>query len=92
MAVAQLWIVGGTHHTMTQNDINQSEWENPANWRFLKYNSTRDSRLFVRTGSGVGWTINFGHAGGSLVFGGLLAFQVLVIGLVWIALSHYDKR
>jgi uncharacterized membrane protein len=76
---------------MTQDAINQSEWNNPANWSVLKYSSTRDSRLFVRTRRGNGWTINFGHAGGKFVFGAFLALQVLVIGLVLITLSHYDK-
>lgn len=33
---------------MTQDEIDKSEWENPANWtRFGFYRSDRDSRLWV---------------------------------------------
>ena len=52
-------------HTMTQDEINRAEWENPENWSdslFRLYFSKRDSRVWVqKRGLGLGWTINLGH-------------------------------
>jgi uncharacterized membrane protein len=69
---------------MTQKEVNQSEWENPANWTTFTYNSARDSRFFVPKRQGVGVTMNFGHKGGTaslvtllVVVGVTLMFFVL---------------
>ena len=62
---------------MTQDDINESECENPANWSFLTYSSPRDSRVFVPKRRGVGVTMNFGHKNGRIVFLAILALVAL---------------
>ena len=62
---------------MTQDQINQLEWENPENWSFLTYNSPRDSRIFVPKRRGVGVTMNFGHKKGKLSFVLLLVLLAL---------------
>lgn len=62
---------------MTQDEINQREWENPANWSVLTYSSPRDSRVFVPKRRGVGVTMNFGHKNGRISFLVVLALLVL---------------
>ena len=48
-----------------QDDIDQSEWENPDNWSTI-YFSKRDSRATVpKKNPKHGWTINFGHSRGA---------------------------
>jgi uncharacterized membrane protein len=70
---------------MTQDDINRSEYENPANWSLLTYSSTKDSRIFVPKRRGVGVTMNFGHKKGKvsfIVILALLALPVMIFTLV----------
>ena len=70
---------------MTQDDINRSEYENPANWSLLTYSSTKDSRIFVPRRRGVGVTMNFGHKKGKvsfIVILALLALPVMIFTLV----------
>ena len=66
---------------MTQDDINQREWENPANWSILTYSSPKDSRIFVPKRRSFGWTINFGNISGKIVFGLFLALPVTIFVL-----------
>ena len=48
-----------------QNEIDQSEWENPNNWSSI-YFSKRDSRMVVpKKNPKHGWTINFAHPVGA---------------------------
>lgn len=77
---------------MTQNDINQGEWENRENWTILTYNSPRDSRLFVPKRRGYGWTINFGHSRGKILFGAFLAVPMVIFCVIWFACVHFGKR
>jgi uncharacterized membrane protein len=77
---------------MTQDAINQSEWDNPANWTVLTYNSPRDSRTFVPKRRGFGWTLNFGQTSGKILFAVLLLFPVVIFLLIWLAGSHFGKR
>jgi uncharacterized membrane protein len=75
----------------TQEQINEEEWQNPANWRFgLVYHSERDSRpwvpkrsLFNRRRSG--GTPNFAKRAARqylmVVVGVLLSFFLLVVTL-----------
>jgi uncharacterized membrane protein len=70
---------------MTQDEINQSEWNNPKNWSALTYRSRQDSRLFVPKRSGIGATINFGHKYGKLFFIGLLAVAIVPV-VIWMVL------
>ena len=78
--------------TMTQNDINQGEWDNTANWSVLTYNSPRDSRLFVPKRRGFGWTVNFGNPNGKIVFGIFLASPVVIVCVALFAAFHFGKR
>ena len=77
---------------MTQDTINQSEWDNRENWSVLTYSSPRDSRLFVPKRKGFGWTLNFGHAGGKIVFGVFLALPVIIFVVIYFFGSHFSKR
>lgn len=62
---------------MTQDQIDQAEWENPANWSDTivgVYFSKRDSRVWVpKRSPSWGWTINLGHPSGAWWLVGLLA-------------------
>jgi uncharacterized membrane protein len=89
--VAQLWSLG-IITLMTQDTINQSEWDNRENWSVLTYSSSKDSRLFVPKRRGFGWTINFGHAGGKFVFGAFLALPVIVFFVIWFAGFHFGRH
>ena len=70
---------------MTQDDINRAEWENRANWTLFCYNSSKDSRVFVPKRSGIGWTINFGHPNGKVVFGSLMAMPAIIFFVLFFA-------
>lgn len=53
---------------MSQDDINEAEWRNPANWSWRDtlglYASKRDTRLLVpKANPAMGITVNFGHPG-----------------------------
>jgi uncharacterized membrane protein len=77
---------------MTQDATNQSEWENPANWTLLTYNSPRDSRIFVPKRRGFGWTLNFGHTNGKILFGAFLALPAVIFCVLWFAVFHFGKK
>lgn len=53
---------------MTQDEINESEWSNPRNWRTGLYISKRDVRFFVPKRRGIGETVNFGHKHSIVLF------------------------
>jgi uncharacterized membrane protein len=68
---------------MSQDIINQAEWENPDNWsgpRMLShYFSKRDSRLWVpKQIPGLGWTLNFGHRRGAAWLLAMVLAPVLI--------------
>jgi|GEM_PF-751876 len=77
---------------MTQEDINQREWANPANWTFLTYNSPRDSRILVPKRRGVGWTLNFGHTNGKILCGIFLALPIVIFCVLWFSGTHFGKH
>lgn len=62
---------------MTRDEVNRSEWENPANWSDTLvgvYFSKKDSRVWVpKRAPGIGWTINMGHPAGAWWLVALLA-------------------
>ncbi len=62
---------------MTRDEINQAEWENPANWSDAVvgvYFSKRDDRVWVpKRRPWWGWTINLGNPAGAWWLVGLLA-------------------
>ena len=71
---------------VTQQEINQAEWENPDNWTGPKglsiYFSKRDSRCFVpKQIKELGPTMNLGKASGFawLLFGTLFLIAIAFI-------------
>jgi uncharacterized membrane protein len=70
---------------MTQDEINQAEWENPANWSDTIvgiYFSKRDTRVWVpKRIPSWGWTLNLGHASSAWWLVGLLATPALLAAL-----------
>jgi uncharacterized membrane protein len=77
---------------MTQEDINQSEWSNRANWTTLTYNSPKDSRIIVPKRTCFGWTINFGHTRGKILFGAFLAAPVVIFCVIWFVGGHLGRH
>lgn len=68
---------------MTQDEIDQAEWDDPSNWShpvFGVYFSKRDSRVWVpkRTPSW-GWTLNMGHPTGLWWLVGLLMLPWMIV-------------
>jgi uncharacterized membrane protein len=65
-----------------QAEIDDAEWQNPANWHGRVYFSRRDSRGFVpNRRPGVGPTINFARPTGYGFVLGAVACAALVIWL-----------
>ena len=71
---------------MTQDEINQAEWADPANWSagFLGvYASARDTRVWVpKRQPWMGWTVNLGHAAGRWSLAGLIGVPLAVAAAV----------
>ncbi|MGB0219984.1 MAG: DUF5808 domain-containing protein [Sinimarinibacterium flocculans] len=73
---------------VTPQQIQQAEWENPANWSTRGplgvYFSKADPRIWVpKTRPGLGWTVNLAHpAGVAWMFGLLLLPTVVLIGVL----------
>ena len=65
---------------MTQREINESEWRDPANWRggwIGLYFGRRDSRTFVpKRNPLLGFTVNLARPQGKLVLALLLALPL----------------
>ena len=70
---------------MTQREIDDAEWHNPANWHgglLGIYYSKRDSRSFVPKRNPImGITINFARPLGIAFLVGILAFAAIMIVL-----------
>jgi uncharacterized membrane protein len=67
---------------MSQVEIDDAEWENPANWHAGFYFSRRDSRSFVpKRRQAIGATVNFARPAGYLYLLGILGFVVLMYWL-----------
>lgn len=79
------------HHTVNksltkieQDNINQTEWNNPDNWagpRWISiYFSKKDTRTFVpKQVTWMGWTLNLGNVVGLYCLLGLFAALLLLI-------------
>lgn len=71
---------------MTQDQINQAEWENTANWSstlFGVYFSKRDTRVWVpKRIPSWGWTLNLGNPAAAWWLVGLLAVPPMVAGVL----------
>jgi uncharacterized membrane protein len=68
---------------MTQENINESEWNNPDNWSGGLYFSKKDNRVWVpKQIRSMGWTINLGQKKGAAcmmwTFIGAIVLVVLV--------------
>ncbi len=76
---------------MSSPQIQQAEWENPANWSsrgpFGVYFSKRDPRIWVpKARPGLGWTLNLAHPlGTAWMLGLLLLPTLLLIGFLVLA-------
>ncbi len=73
---------------MSQDNENESEWENPANWwRGLIYHSQRDNRIWVpKRIPSFGETINLGRPLGLAI---AVAIPVLIAALIVTAALGY---
>ena len=66
---------------MDQKEINEQEWNDPQNWKWFGYTSSKDSRFFVpRKPKWLGWTYNFGSKFGRLWL--ILCVALGILGLV----------
>jgi uncharacterized membrane protein len=67
---------------MTQDEINQAEWQDPANWSDSLvgiYFSKRDSRVWVpKRRPAWGWTLNLAHPAGAWTLVALLSAPWLI--------------
>ena len=68
---------------MSQNEVNEAEWNNPDNWSAGIYFSKKDSRVWVpKRIRSMGWTINLGQKKGAVTmmwtFIGAILFVVLI--------------
>jgi uncharacterized membrane protein len=74
---------------MTQDEINQAEWQDPDNWTsptgIAVYFSKADTRAWVpKREPWQGMTLNLGIKNGVRWFYGLFGSVVLLFNLVWI--------
>jgi hypothetical protein len=71
---------------MTQSELNEAEWNNPANWSDNLvgiYFSKRDNRVWVpKRPPGLGRTLNMGNRWGAWWLVGLLIAPWILAGLV----------
>jgi uncharacterized membrane protein len=73
-----------------QDAINQSEWEQPANWSgwLGAYSSKVDTRLWVpkRPITGTGQALNFGHPGARVFIVGMSIVPIVLLLLLVLAI------
>lgn len=74
---------------MSQDEVNEAEWNRQENWSLFTYRSRLDNRFFVPKRRGFGVTINFGHKSAAVyIFGFMvLILSPLIIALVGIAIK-----
>ncbi len=72
---------------MYQSEINEAEWQNPANWHWGIYNSPRDTRVWVsKPIKWTGWTLNFAHAAAYAWLLALIVPPLLVaVASIWLS-------
>jgi uncharacterized membrane protein len=70
----------------TQREIDEAEWHNPENWKWIAYFSKRDSRIFVpllRSDAYLGkFTLNLGHRMTLVWLVVIMATAIVVVALV----------
>jgi uncharacterized membrane protein len=74
---------------MSQDEVNETEWNRQENWSLFACRSRLDNRFFVPKRRGFGVTINFGHKSAALYILGfmLLILSPLIIAFVGIAIK-----
>jgi uncharacterized membrane protein len=68
---------------MTQKEINEAEWSDPANWRYgwlILYFGKRDTRLLVpKRKPAFGFTVNLGRREGKVLLLGVAGALVTLL-------------
>lgn len=68
---------------MTQTEINEAEWADPANWRWGCYSSPRDTRPIVpKPIRWTGWTLNFAQRMAWVWLAALLMPALIAVTLI----------
>jgi uncharacterized membrane protein len=67
---------------LTQDEINEAEWNNPENWNMFLYSSRYDTRIVVPQRSTYGVSLNFDHAAAYWIVFGYLALPLALIGII----------
>jgi uncharacterized membrane protein len=76
---------------MTQDEINQSEWDDIKNWHPV-YLSRKDSRMVVPMRRDFGVTVNFGNKNGVILFLTLLSLPLVIFLALYFAGVHLDRH
>lgn len=77
---------------MTNDEINQREWDNLQNWSCGIYRSRTDTRMMVPKRWGFGLTVNFGNRKGVILFLALLALPLAIfLGMV-LGGVHFNRH
>lgn len=81
---------------MTQDEINQAEWENPDNWTastgLAVYFSKADTRAWVpKREPWQGSTLNLGTKGGVRWLYGLFGGVFLLFNLIWLVVFLFAR-
>ena len=73
---------------MSQPELNEAEWRDPANWHggwLGIYRSEKDTRIIVpKRHRLMGWTVNTGQRVGRLLMYGLLLLVLALLATEWI--------
>ena len=78
-----------------QDQINRTEWENPANWSgprsYGVYFSKRDTRIWVpKKNPAHGWTINLAHDAGVKWLTAFILTPPIIVIIVVVILAALD--
>ncbi|HEX3627908.1 MAG TPA: hypothetical protein VH280_21065 [Verrucomicrobiae bacterium] len=75
---------------MSQDEINEAEWNNPDNWSGYLYFSKKDNRVWVpKQIGGAGLTINIGQKKGAaymtwtFVAAIIIVVAAFIVALIW---------
>ena len=78
---------------MTNDEINQREWNDPKNWSCgLFYRSRTDTRMMVPKHRGFGLTINFGNRNGVMLFVALLLLPLGIFLGMFLCGVHFNRH
>jgi uncharacterized membrane protein len=77
---------------VTQDEINEREWANPANWhgRLCIYSSKADDRVWVpKRNPAMGLTLNFAHRA---AWWSLLGLSIIPLAFVLLGILRWVDR